>query len=241
MEKNKKLSSVIVEKLRSMSNDQKAKEMARYFKTGYGEYAENDVFLGIGTPEIRNVAKEYFKETNLSQTALLLQSKYHEIRRAGIEILVLKMEKEIDEHKRQKISLCYLNNIDRINNWDLVDASAPNLLGAFIDNKDKSILYDFVVSDNLWKQRIAIIATFHFIRKGNFEDTLAIAEMLIDNKHDLIHKAIGWMLREIGKRDVETQLKFLDKYAAIMPRTALRYALEKFDADLREYYMTLKE
>jgi 3-methyladenine DNA glycosylase AlkD len=241
MEKNKKLSSVIVEKLRSMSNDQKAKEMARYFKTGYGEYAENDVFLGIGTPEIHNIAKQYFKEITLSQTALLLKSKCHEIRRAGVEILVLKMEKEIDEHKRHKILLCYLNNIDGINNWDLVDASAPNLLGAFIDNKDKSILYDFVVSDNLWKQRIAIMATFYFIRKGNFEDTLAIAEMLIDNKHDLIHKAVGWMLREIGKRDVETQLKFLDKYAAQLPRTALRYALEKFDADLREYYMTLTE
>ncbi|MDR2293482.1 MAG: DNA alkylation repair protein [Prevotellaceae bacterium] len=241
MEQNKKLSSIIVEKLRSISNTQKVKEMARYFKTGYGEYAENDAFLGIGTQEIRSVSKQYFKEINLSQTALLLQSKYHEIRRAGIEILVQKMEKEADEHKRQKILLCYLNNIDRINNWDLVDASAPNLLGAFVDDKDKSVLYEFAVSDNLWKQRIAIISTFYFIRKGNFEDTLAIAEILMDNKHDLIHKAVGWMLREIGKRDVETELKFLDKYAAKLPRTALRYALEKFDADLREYYMTLTE
>ncbi|MDR0754022.1 MAG: DNA alkylation repair protein [Prevotellaceae bacterium] len=241
MEQNRKLSSIIVEKLRSMGDKQKVKEMVRYFKTGYGEYAENDVFLGVGTPEMRNISKQYFKAINLSQTALLLQSKYHEVRRTGIEILVLKMEKEIDEHKRQKILLCYLNNIDRINNWDLVDASAPDLLGAFVDNKDKSILYDFAVSDNLWKQRIAIISTFYFIRKGNFEDTLAIAEILMDNKHDLIHKAVGWMLRETGKRDIETELKFLDKYATKLPRTALRYALEKFDANLREYYMTLTE
>jgi 3-methyladenine DNA glycosylase AlkD len=241
MEQNKKLSSVIVEKLRSMSNMQKAREMSRYFKTGYGEYAENDVFLGIGTQEIHNISKQYFKDINLSQTALLLQSKYHEIRRAGIEILVQKMEKETDEHKRQKILFCYLNNIHKINNWDLVDASAPNLLGAFVENKDKSVLYDFAVSNNLWKQRIAIIATFYYIRKGNFEDTLAIAEILMDNKHDLIHKAIGWMLREVGKRDIETELKFLDKYAAKLPRTALRYAIEKFDDDLREYYMTLTE
>ncbi|MDR2065698.1 MAG: DNA alkylation repair protein [Prevotellaceae bacterium] len=239
MEQNIKLSNVIVEKLRSMSNMQKAREMARYFKTGYGEYAENDVFLGVGTPEIRSISKQYFKEINLSQTALLLQSKYHEIRRAGIEILVQKMEKEIDGHKRQKILFCYLNNIHKINNWDLVDASAPNLLGAFVEDKDKSVLYDFAVSNSLWKQRIAIIATFYYIRKGNFEDTLAIIEILMDNKHDLIHKAIGWMLREIGKRDIETELKFLDKYAAKLPRTALRYALEKFDDNLREYYMTL--
>ncbi|MDR1984476.1 MAG: DNA alkylation repair protein [Prevotellaceae bacterium] len=241
MDKSKKLASVIIEKLRSLNDKQKAKEMTRYFKTGYGEYAENDVFLGIGTQDIRNIAKQHFKETNLSQTALLLQSKYHEVRRAGIEILVQKMEKENDDHKRQKILFCYLNNIDGINNWDLVDASAPHLLGAFIYNKDKTILYDFVVSDNLWKQRIAIISTLYFIRKGNFEDTLAIAEMFMDNKYDLIHKAVGWMLREVGKRDVETELKFLDKYAAKLPRTALRYALEKFDEDLREYYMNLTE
>ncbi|MDR2127226.1 MAG: DNA alkylation repair protein [Prevotellaceae bacterium] len=241
MEENRKLSSVIVEKLRSMSDKQKAKEMARYFKTGYGEYAENDVFLGIGTPEIHNISKQYFKDINLSQTSLLLQSKYHEIRRTGIEILVRKMDKEADEHKRQKIMLCYMNNIEKINNWDLVDASAPYLLGAFIYNKDKSILYDFVVSDNLWKQRIAVIATFYFVRQNRFEDTLAIIEMLMDSKHDLIHKAIGWMLREVGKRDAETELKFLDKYAAKLPRTALRYAIEKFDPDLREYYMTLTE
>jgi 3-methyladenine DNA glycosylase AlkD len=241
MSENRKTASVIIEKLRSISDKQKAKEMARYFKTGYGEYAENDVFLGIGMPDINKIAKQYFKAINLSQTALLLQSKYHEIRCVGVKILVNKMEKETDEHKQNKILLCYLNNINGINNWDLVDASAPNLLGAFICDKDKTILYDFAVSDNLWKQRIAILATLYFIRKSNFEDTLAIAEILMDNKHDLIHKAIGWMLREIGKRDLETELKFLDKYAAQLPRTALRYALEKFDLNLREYYMTLTE
>ncbi|MDR3227146.1 MAG: DNA alkylation repair protein [Prevotellaceae bacterium] len=241
MEKSSTHASVIVEQLRTLGDKQKAKEMTRYFKTGYGEYAESDVFLGIGTQDLRNIAKENFKAMNLSQTALLLQSKYHEVRRTGIEILVQKMTKEKDEHKRQKILLCYLNNIDGVNNWDLVDASAPSILGAFIDDKDKTILYDFVVSDNLWKQRIAIITTFYFIRKGNFGDTLAIAEMFMDNKHDLIHKAVGWMLREIGKRNVETELRFLDKYAAKMPRTALRYSIEKFDADLREYYMNLSE
>ncbi|MDR1199455.1 MAG: DNA alkylation repair protein [Prevotellaceae bacterium] len=239
MSENRKTASIVIEKLHAAGDRQKAKEMARYFKTGYGEYAENDVFLGIGTPDINKIAKQYFKEINLSQTALLLQSKYHEVRCAGVKILVQKMEKETDEHKQQKILLCYLNNIDGINNWDLVDASAPNLLGAFIFDKDKTVLYDFAVSDNLWKQRIAILSTFYFIRRGHFEDTLAIIEMLIDNKHDLIHKAIGWMLRETGKRDIETELKFLDKYAARLPRTALRYAIEKFDADLREYYMTL--
>jgi 3-methyladenine DNA glycosylase AlkD len=241
MSENRKTASIVIEKLQSISDKQKAKEMARYFKTGYGEYAANDVFLGIGTPDINKIAKQYFKEINLSQTALLLQSKYHEIRCTGVKILVQKMEKETDEHKQQKIMLCYLNNIDGINNWDLVDASAPNLLGAFIYDKDKIILYSFAVSDSLWKQRIAIISTLHFIRNGHFDDTLAIAEILIDNPHDLVHKAVGWMLREVGKRDIETELKFLDKYAARLPRTALRYAIEKFDADLREYYMTLTE
>ena len=241
MEKSRKLASVVAQELRAMGDKQKAKEMSRYFKTGYGEYAEGDVFLGIGTEEVRDVAKKYFKQINLSQTALLLQSKYHEMRRVGVEILVQKMSKERDEHKRSKILSCYLNNLSGINNWDLVDASAPPLLGAFIDDKDKTILYDFVVSDDLWKQRIALLATFYFIRKGNYGDTLAIIEMLIDNKQDLIHKAMGWMLREIGKRSFETELKFLDKYAATLPRTALRYAIERLDEDLREYYMNLTE
>jgi len=237
MENSKKVVNVIIEELRTLADEKKAKEMTKYFKTGYGEYAHNDVFLGVVTQKIRDIAKKHFAKANLSQAAYLLKSKYHEIRRAGIEILVFKMSKEYDETKRQKIATCYLNNIDGVNNWDLVDASAPQILGAFLNDKDKSILYEFAVSDNLWKQRIAIISTLHFIRRGNFEDTLAIIEMVMDSKHDLIHKAIGWMLREVGKRDFETELKFLDKYAPTMPRTALRYALERFDEDLREYYM----
>lgn len=237
METKRKIASVVVQELKAISNMQKAKEMSRYFKTGYGEYAQGDIFLGIDAEAVRNITKKYFKTINLSQTALLLQSKYHEVRRTGIEILVYKMNREKDEHKRSKIASCYLNNISGINNWDLVDASAPSLLGAFICDKDKTILYDFAVSDNLWKQRIALLATFHFIRQGNFGDTLAIIEMLTDSKQDLIHKAAGWMLREIGKRDIETELKFLDKHAAKLPRTALRYALERFDSDLRDYYM----
>jgi 3-methyladenine DNA glycosylase AlkD len=241
MEKIRKLASVVAQELRSISDKQKVKEMSRYFKTGYGEYAEGDVFLGIGTEDIRDIAKKYFKKINLSQTALLLQSKYHEIRRAGIEILLQKKKKKKDEHKRHKILLCYLNNLKGINNWDLVDASAPPLLGAFIENKDKTMLYDFVASDDLWKQRIALLSTLYFIRNGNYGDTLAIIEMLIDSKQDLIHKATGWMLREIGKRDFETELKFLDKYAAKLPRTALRYAIERFDEDLRDYYMSLTD
>lgn len=235
----KKASTSVSDDLKTLANVQKAKDIARLFKTGYGEYAQSDKFLGVSTNEIKTVAKRYYKKINLSQTARLLKSKYHEIRRAGLEILVFKFANEYTEQKQQKIACCYLDNIENVNNWDLVDASASQILGAFIADKDKTLLYDFAASADVWKQRIAIVSTLHFIRNNEFDDTLAIAEMLMDSPYDLVHKAMGWMLREIGKRNHETELRFLDTYAPTMPRTALRYAVEKFDNELREYYMSL--
>ena len=217
------------------ANSQKAKFLAGFFKTGKGQYAQGDIFLGITVLIQRQIAKKY-QNLSLSEIQELLASKYHEFRLCALLILV-SVYKKADKVNRQKIVNFYLKNTKSINNWDLVDLSAHYILGDFLEDKDKSVLYKLAKSQNLWERRIAIIATFFFIRKDQFTDTFKIAQILLGDKHDLIHKACGWMLREVGKRDEVMLIKFLDKFKGKMPRTALRYAIERFNQQKRLYYL----
>ncbi len=211
----------------------------RYFKTRKGEYAEGDIFLGINNKDQRQIAKK-FKELKISEIQKLLNSPIHEKRQVALFVLVeqfRKADKEKNEEGKKEIFEFYLNNAKRINNWDLVDLSAPNIIGSFLLDKNKDILYKLAVSENLWERRISIISTAAFIRNKDFEDTIKISEILLKDKHDLIHKAVGWMLREIGKRDEECLIKFLNRNYKQMPRTMLRYAIEKFPENKRKAYL----
>jgi 3-methyladenine DNA glycosylase AlkD len=224
--------------LLQLSNPEKAKKLSGFFKTGKGQYGEGDIFLGIPVPEQRKVAKKY-RDLPLSDVRELLSSKIHEHRLTALIILVSKYEKADDSGKKEIFSF-YLKNTENIDNWDLVDLSAPKIVGDYLFNKDTSILFKLAKSDNLWERRIAIISTFTFIRNNDFEDALSISELLLHDEHDLIHKAVGWMLREIGKRDQETEERFLNKHCMQMPRTMLRYAIEKFDKNKRKFYLAQK-
>jgi 3-methyladenine DNA glycosylase AlkD len=225
----------IVAELEALAHPDKAKIYARFFKTGKGEYGEGDEFLGLTVPEQRALAKKYL-QLSFSDIEKLLYNKYHEHRLTGLIILVYKYEKASPE-QREKIIDFYIKHKHRGNNWDLIDCVADKLLGKHLIDRDKSLLYELAKSESLWDRRIAIITTFEFIRQKKFDDTLRIAEILLHDKHDLIQKAVGWMLREVGKRDEKTLLKFLDAYAHEMPRTMLRYAVERLDEKLKKKYM----
>lgn len=209
--------------------------LPRFFKTGPGQYGEGDIFLGVTVPQTRLIVKKY-RTLPLPEAEKLLHSPLHECRLAALLIMVTQYQKA-DEATRKKIVDLYLRNTAYVNNWDLVDSSAPYILGAWLDGKDASILDTLAASGDLWEERIAIVATQYFIRKGDFSHTLRIAEQLINHKHDLIHKAVGWMLREVGKKDVSVLESFLKKHSQTMPRTALRYAIEKFDEPQRKAYL----
>ncbi len=221
--------------IESCANPEKAKVLQRFFKTGKGQYGEGDVFLGITVPIQRKIAKK-FKELPISDIQKLLDSKVHEKRLIALLILI-EHYKKVSEDEKEKIFSFYMKNAKQINNWDLVDLSAPNISGDFLLNKNKNILYDFAVSNNIWERRISILSTFAFLRKHRFEDTIKISKILINDKHDLIQKAVGWMLREVGKRDEKVLIDFLDKHYKKMPRTMLRYAIEKFDEERRKKYL----
>ncbi|MBI4852105.1 MAG: DNA alkylation repair protein [Acidobacteria bacterium] len=225
----------IENRLQSLANPEIAKHSQRYFKTKPGQYAEGDIFLGIRAPQLRLLAKEY-KSLKINRVEELLKSKFHEQRTLALLILVLIFPRanEIDQ---QQIYDLYLSNTKFINNWDLVDCSAEHIVGRFLFNKDRSILYQLVKSNDLWERRISIISTFHFIRNKDFIDTLKISELLLKDTHDLIHKAVGWMLREVGKRDLKTEEAFLALHYKTMPRTMLRYAIEKFPEEIRQKYL----
>ncbi len=214
---------------------EKAALFPRFFKAGKGEYAEGDRFIGVTVPHVRAVAKEY-RELPLPQVRELLSSPIHEHRLTALVILVLKFRRA-ETAERDKLVRFYLKHLKHVNNWDLVDASAPYILGQWLLGKDTSVLDELAASDNLWERRVAILATFPFIKLGEFSDTLRIAERLVDDPHDLIHKAVGWMLREVGKRSPSVEERFLRKHHKTMPRTMLRYALEKFDDQKRRRYM----
>lgn len=222
--------------LQKLATPKKAKFLQGFFKTGKGQYAEGDVMLGIAVPEQRKVAKRHYKEISSGEVVKLLKSKIHEYRLTALLIFVLQFEKGDDAVKTNIYNL-YLKNIRYVNNWDLVDLSAPKIVGAYLMERDRKILYTLAKSDDLWEKRIAMLATYTFIKTGDFEDALKIATMLVDDSHDLIHKAVGWMLREIGKIDQLSEEEFLKIHYKTMPRTMLRYAIEKFDDQKRKFYM----
>jgi len=209
--------------------------LQRFFKTGKGEYGEGDIFYGIKVPEQRMVAKQ-FKDLAFDDLKELIKSKVHEERLIAAFILV-DQYKRGDEKKKKIVFDFYLKNRKGINNWDLVDLSAPKIIGAYLIDKEKDLLYKFAHSKDLWEKRISIISTQAFIREHFFEDTLNISEILLNDKHDLIHKAVGWMLREVGNRDMETEEQFLRKHYKSTPRTMLRYAIEKFPEQKRIAYL----
>ena len=224
-----------IQELNKLKNPSKAKILAGFFKTGKGEYGEGDIFWGITVPEQRKVAKKFI-DLNFSDIQRLLNSKIHEQRLVALLLLVEKYKKGNDKEKKEIVKL-YLKNTKNINNWDLVDLSSHYILGDYLLNKNRGTLYKLAKSKNLWEKRIAIISTFAFIRVEDFGDSLKIAEILLKDKHDLIHKAVGWMLREVGKKDPQVEEKFLIRYYKDMPRTMLRYAIEKFPEKKRQFYL----
>jgi 3-methyladenine DNA glycosylase AlkD len=225
----------IVEDLDKLKDPEKARVLSRFFKTGKGEYGEGDIFLGIPVPLQRKVARKY-PGLSLEDAQGLLSSKIHEHRLVALLILIFKYRRS-DGKGKSEIFDFYLKNTSGINNWDLVDLSAQHIIGDYLLMSDRSLLQKLAQSKNFWERRIAIMSTFAFIRNQQFEDTLRIAAMLMHDKHDLIHKAVGWMLREVGKRDGEQLERFLKKYSGVMPRTMLRYSIERFDEGKRKAYL----
>ena len=223
--------------LRKYKNSECAKLLSRYFKTGSGQYGEGDIFLGLKVGQIRNLARKY-QNASLLTIEKLLASKIHEERVVAVIILIHQFQK-VDLRGKNEIYKFYLKNISGVNNWDLVDISCHKIIGAYLDisGVSREILYKFAKSNNLWKKRISIITTFQFIKKEEFKEALKIAKILLNDKHDLIHKAVGWVLREIGKKDFVTEEQFLKKYYKKMPRTMLRYAIERFPEKKRQAYL----
>ena len=221
--------------LSQLRNPEKARILSRFFKTAKGQYGEGDIFLGIPVPEQRKVAKKY-SNLPLNDLQELLSSEVHEHRLTALLILVNKYNKA-DSASKTIIFNFYMKNTTNINNWDLVDLSAPKIVGDYLLNKDRSVLFKLARSDNLWERRIAVLSTFTFIKNNDFKDTLKISKVLLLDDHDLIHKAVGWMLREIGKRDQEIEERFLKKHYTQMPRTMLRYAIEKLNERKRKFYL----
>jgi len=221
--------------LRSISDSSIAEHSQHFFKTGKGQYGEGDKFLGIRVPVIRKQVKK-FKSAADSEILILLKSSFHEERLFALIALVDKYAKGDDATQKQVYEL-YLAHIEYINNWDLVDTSASQIVGLHLYNRDRLPLYTLAESANIWARRIAIIATLYFIRQNDFTDTIKIAAVLLNDQRDLIHKAVGWMLREVGKRDRAVEEQFLQKHYKAMPRTMLRYAIEKFDEETRLAYL----
>lgn len=221
--------------LQELADEKQAEILQRFFKTGKGQYGEGDIFLGIKVPVQRGVAKKY-SGLSLPKIQELLKSKIHEHRLTGLIILSDKYKQAKDEDKANIFNF-YLKNTKNINNWDLVDVTAPGIVGAFLFDKKKNTLYDLARSENLWERRIAIVSTANFIRQEEFQDTLALAEILLNDDHDLIHKAVGWMLREVGKKDENVLEEFLKQHYKVMPRTMLRYSIERFEEDKRKMYL----
>lgn len=228
----------IKKELRSKIKLGKADVLQRFFKTGKGEYGEGDIFMGVMVPDCRIVAKKY-KEVSFDTIKSLLKSKIHEERLTALLILVEKTKKEDEKVKKDCFDF-YLKNTKYVNNWDLVDLSCRFVVGDFLLDKKRDILYKLAKSKNIWEKRIAIVSTYSLICKNNFKDTLLISKILLKDEHDLIQKAVGWMLREVGKRDFLVLYNFLDKNIKNMSRTTLRYSIEKFDKKMREKYLKYK-
>lgn len=220
----------------ALGNPEIAEHSQQFFKTGKGEYGEGDLFLGIRVPVIRKQLKTHYKDLTLSKLSKLLRSKYHEIRLFAVIALASKF-KNADDKLQKEIYTLYLAHTKFINNWDIVDSSAHLIVGPYLENKRKAPLLKLAKSNSLWERRIAIMATLHYIKQNKYSHTLNIAKILLQDEHDLIHKAVGWMLREVGKRDFETENDFLVTHYQNMPRTMLRYAIEKFPENHRQTYL----
>lgn len=222
--------------IKRLANPARAKLLQGFFKTGPGEYAEGDVFLGLTVPQVRVLAKDY-RELTLDDLAVLLESKFHDERLLSLIVLVNQFERA-DDDGQKAIYDFYLENRAGINNWDLVDTSAPRIVGGYLENRPRAMLHKLAKSKSLWDRRIAIVATWWLIRARDFDDCLQLCETLINDQHDLIHKACGWMLREVGKKDIATLKRFLALYKDKLPRTALRYAIERFSPEERKAYLS---
>ncbi|MDR0697908.1 MAG: DNA alkylation repair protein [Tannerella sp.] len=228
----------ILNELQSVGTSEKATLLQRFFKTGPGQYGEGDVFIGVVVPHIRSIAKANLR-IPMTEISKLLMSKYHEARLCALVILTERFKK-VSGDERKEIYDFYIKNTSRINNWDLVDITCPTVVGEYLTDKNRDILYEFADSNYLWEQRISIVSTLAFIRKGDFTDTFELSKKLLNHPHDLMHKAVGWMLRETGKRDRNLLTGFLEKYAMKMPRTALRYAIEHYPEPERQYFLKKK-
>ena len=232
----------IQKELKTLENPEKAKILSRFFKTWKWEYWEWDRFLWIQVPQQRDIAKKYFEKSDLNDIEKLLNNEYHEIRLTALLILCYKYElatkKKLNDEQKDIVDF-YLSHLEYCNNRDLVDLVCYKILWNYLLDKDRQILYELAKDKNMWKQRVAIVSTMSFVRKWEFDDTIRISEMLLNHKHDLIHKAVWRLLREVWKKDEKILKDFLDKHANKMPRTMLRYAIEKFDESERKYYLSL--
>ncbi len=226
---------LLMEELNALATPERAIVSQRFFKTGEGQYGEGDIFIGVSMPNLRLLVKVY-KSLSFSDLQVLISSKIHEYRMMALLILNEKIKSK-DLAEQQRVFDFYCSNFIYINNWDLVDCSCHEVVGKFLMNKDRSILKEWAVSDHLWTQRIAIVTTWRFIREKQVKDTLEIAEILLHHKHDLIHKAVGWMLREAHKKSPAAIEDFLENHHKTMPRTTLRYAIERFTVDNKAYFM----
>jgi len=227
----------ITRELQTLGNDKKAASLQRFFQTQPGGYGEGDLFVGVSVPIQRKLASRVYRQVLPGEIARLLGSGIHECRLTGVFILVLQFEKARGEEQARELVNIYLDNLESINNWDLVDSSAYKILGPWLADKDKCMLYNMARSKNIWVQRVAVIGCLYFIRNHQFDDILRLSEMLLDHPHDLIHKAVGWMLREVGKRNYQMEYCFLKKHYRQMPRTMLRYAIEQFDDEVRKGFL----
>lgn len=213
--------------LRQCRNPEKAAFFPRFFRTGPGEYGAGDQFIGVVVPDQRAIARR-FKQLPLEEIRTLLQSPYHECRLTALLVLVSQYEKAKSDGQRKTVYDFYVRNVDRVTNWDLVDGSCHKIMGPYLFDRSRKPLFQFAKADHLWKNRIAIVTTYYFIKRNDLDATIELAILLLDHPHDLIHKAVGWMLRELGKQDEAVLLSFLEQHCDQMPRTMLRYSIEKF-------------
>lgn len=224
--------------LYALANEEKRNILQRFFKTGEGEYGAGDIFLGIPVPETRKVAKSY-QHIPLTDVETLLQSKEHECRLCALEILIFRYKNKRSQEQEAVFNM-YMKNLQYVNNWDLVDLSAPKIVGAYLEKRDRSMLYKLAESDTLWKRRVSVITTLAFVRNNDLKDAFALCEILLNDKEDLMRKAVGWVLRETGKKDEELLKAFLTDNISKLSRTSLRYAIERFTPEERSYFMNLK-
>jgi 3-methyladenine DNA glycosylase AlkD len=222
--------------LLQLTNPERAILAHRYFKTGKGQYGEGDIFIGLSNPQVQSLVKEHLKSTDMADVQELINDSIHELRFAGLLVLVTKFPKS-SPFDQQEIVDFYVKNVQQINNWDLVDCSAYKILGKFLLDKNRQILYDLANSGHLWSERIAVVSCLEFIKNGQFSDIFKLSEKFLTHKHDLMHKACGWMLREVGKRDELALQEFLDEHLKKMPRTMLRYAIERMEEGKRLGYL----